>query len=103
MVQLLDHFWETVNVTVSPSKLLIVIGVSRYLVLPSEPVSTAPIWQTSVGEDDGEYDGYWLGLMLGETLGDRLSLGFELGASLGAFSPSAVGPMLGKLLGTTVG
>lgn len=54
------HFCDIVKVTVSPSMLLIVIGFSIYLVLPSVSVSRTPMTQISEGKE------------LGTALGDKL-------------------------------
>ena len=96
-VQSVVHFCETVKVTDSPSKLLMVTGFSKYGVAPSELVSTAPITQISVGVE--------LGAELGDKLGSEegTELGKELGELVGAILGATLGPELGESLGELVG
>ena len=96
-VQSVVHFCETVKVTDSPSKLLMVIGFSKYPVVPSELVSTAPITQISGGVE--------LGAVLGERLGteEGTELGKELGELVGSKLGATLGPVLGDTLGELVG
>jgi hypothetical protein len=66
------HVCDTLKVTVSPSKFSMLIGISRYSVLPSEPISLAPIIHISVGAELGEPLGDVLGVALGVELGNEL-------------------------------
>ena len=103
------HSCVSEKVTVSPSKLLILIGFSLYGVVPSDDVWVAPMTQSDDGEELGvplgTADGFALGPKLGELDGTRegATLGVTVGAPVGTELGTALGECDGEPLGATLG